>query len=85
MGTYFMSLNKWEDSGTFQYWGNIQYFLPVNFKQNHIAGLLKVLQNIVWKSWKNNSDLYLEIIKMYQYLRNSWKIKISSIWAIPEV
>ena len=80
-----MSLNKWEDSGTFQYWGNIQYFLPVNFKQNPIAGLLKVLQNIVWKSWKNNSDLYLEIIKMYQYLRNSWKIKISSIWAIPEV
>ena len=55
-----MSLNKWEDSGTFQYWGNIQYFLQVNVKQNPLAGLLKVLQNIVWKSWKNNSDLYLE-------------------------
>ena len=50
-----MSLNKWEDS-ILKY----AYFLQVNFKQNPIAGLLKFLQNIVWKFWKNNSDLYME-------------------------
>lgn len=50
-----MSLNKWEDSIL-----KCAYFLQVNFKQNPIAVLLKILQNIVWNFWKNNSDLYLE-------------------------